>query len=157
MTGQPSRIRLRTFAAAGQTPRGGTRQGRRGAAVVELALVSPFILFLIFGAFEFFRMMMVKQALTNAAREGCRTAVLVTTESHSKAESVARSYLRGVVTDFEDVNTLRISVTPDFSASPVDGTEISTSVEVDCADVSWLPPMFLAGAKIRGTATMQRE
>ncbi|MGI9518588.1 MAG: TadE/TadG family type IV pilus assembly protein [Pirellulaceae bacterium] len=152
MTGHQLRIQLRNIAAG---PPG--RRPRRGAAVVELAFVAPFILFLVFGAFEFFRMMMVKQALTNAAREGCRTAVLVTTESHQQAEAVTRSYLRGVMADFEDVSKLRISISPAFESVPNGGSEISTSVEVDCADVSWLPPMFLAGAKIRGAATMQRE
>ncbi len=156
MTGHPSGKQSRSI-AAGRHRVPGNRSPRRGAAVVELAFVSPFILFLAFGAFEFFRMMMVKQALTNAAREGCRTAVLVTTESHQEAASVARSYLRGVVTEFADTNTLRISISPAFDNPPADGTPISTSIEVDCADVSWLPPMFLAGAKIRGRVTMQRE
>ena len=40
-----------------------------GATLVELALVFPFLITLIFGLVEFARYVMVKQAVTNAARE----------------------------------------------------------------------------------------
>ena len=46
----------------------------RGAAAVEFAFVAPFILFLVFGSIEFARMVMIKQVLTSAARDGCRHA-----------------------------------------------------------------------------------
>ncbi len=49
---------------------------RRGAAVVEMAVVTPFLLTLVFGIIEFSWAMSVQQTLTNAAREGCRTAVI---------------------------------------------------------------------------------
>lgn len=52
------------------------RAQRRGAAVVEMAVVAPLLLTLVFGIIEFSWMMSVQQTLTNAAREGCRTAVI---------------------------------------------------------------------------------
>ncbi len=48
----------------------------RGAAVVEMAIVAPLLLTLVFGIIEFSWAMSVQQTLTNAAREGCRTAVI---------------------------------------------------------------------------------
>ena len=48
--------------------RRGPGKRRRGASAVELALVAPFVFMLLFGSFEFARVMTVKQALTNAAR-----------------------------------------------------------------------------------------
>lgn len=140
-------------------PRGIRRQSRRctGAACVEMAFVAPFVFMLVFTSVEFARIMMVKQSLTNAARAGCRAASLVTTRNANDAEGTARDVLRGTVADFDDPVLVRVSTNPDFSASPEQGTAITVDVEVDCADVSWLPPMFFAGAKIGASATMIRE
>ena len=48
----------------------------RGAAAVELAVVLPLLLTLVFGIIEFGWVFMVRETLTNASREGCRVAVL---------------------------------------------------------------------------------
>lgn len=48
---------------------------RRGAVIVEAALVVPLFLVLVFGIIEFGRVYHVYQVLTNAAREGARFAV----------------------------------------------------------------------------------
>jgi len=45
----------------------------RGTAVVEMAVVFPLFILLVFGLVEFVRMGMVKQALSDAARAGCRS------------------------------------------------------------------------------------
>lgn len=55
---------------------GGLRTARRGGAVVEMAVVSPLLLMMIFGMIEFGYVFMMAQSITNAAREGCRTATL---------------------------------------------------------------------------------
>lgn len=52
------------------------KKHRRGAAAVEMALVTPFLLTMLFGIIEYGWIFTVRQALTNAAREGARTAVL---------------------------------------------------------------------------------
>lgn len=48
----------------------------RGAAAVELAVVLPLLLTIVFGIIEFGWIFMVRETLTNASREGCRVAVL---------------------------------------------------------------------------------
>lgn len=55
-------------------PRRG-RRARRGGAVVETALVLPFVLLFLFGIMEYGRYILALQIFTNAAREGCRYAV----------------------------------------------------------------------------------
>ncbi len=52
------------------------RWSARGAAVVEMAIVAPVLLTLVFGIIEFGWVFMAYQTITNAAREGARTAVL---------------------------------------------------------------------------------
>ena len=120
-------------------------------------MVAPFVFLLIFGSVEFARMMMVRQALTNAAREGCRHACLVTSQDNISCCDVVRKKLRLVIHNSAETEALRIETTPSFSKFLESGTEITTTVEIDCADVSWLPPFFTAGAKMRATSCMTRE
>lgn len=48
----------------------------RGAAAVEMALVLPVLLLLVFGIIDFGRMLNAQITLTEAAREGARASVL---------------------------------------------------------------------------------
>jgi Flp pilus assembly protein TadG len=49
---------------------------KRGQSVVELALVLPLLLLVLFGITEFGRAWMTQNVLTSAAREGARLAVV---------------------------------------------------------------------------------
>ncbi len=49
-------------------------QPRRGTAAVELAVVAPLVVGLLFGLLEVGQIVKVKQIISNAAREGARTA-----------------------------------------------------------------------------------
>ncbi len=51
-------------------------RNERGQALAEFALVLPLILFFIAGIIEFGRAWNIKQAVTDAAREGARYAVV---------------------------------------------------------------------------------
>jgi Flp pilus assembly protein TadG len=51
-------------------------RGERGQALVEMALVLPVLLLLLIGMLEFSRAWGAKQAITDAAREGARLAVV---------------------------------------------------------------------------------
>lgn len=130
---------------------------RRGAATVEMAMVAPFIILLVFGSIEFARMMMVRQAMTNAAREGCRHACLATTGNANDSISIVKDTLTGVVRESAVNDVVRASMSPAFTTPPAAGTQMIMAVEVDCADVSWLPPVFYSGAKISVVASMARE
>ena len=53
-----------------------TDKSIRGAAAVELAVVLPLLLTIVFGIIEFGWVFMVRETLVNSSREGCRVAVL---------------------------------------------------------------------------------
>src|SRR4029453_2697695 len=53
-----------------------SRYVRRAAAAVEMAVVAPLLLMMLFGTIEFGWVFWVQETLTNATREGCRVAVL---------------------------------------------------------------------------------
>ena len=72
----------------GFSPRGVSAQAkargsrrRRAAAVVEFAVVLPLLLTILFGVIEYGYVFMVRLTMQNAAREGCRVAVLRSSES----------------------------------------------------------------------------
>ena len=53
-------------------------QSRRGAVVVETAFVLSILLTGLLGIFEFGRLVMIRQLMNNAAREGARLAIVGT-------------------------------------------------------------------------------
>ena len=114
----------------------------KGVAAVEFAIVAPIFFMLVFALIEFARMMMVQQSLTNAAREGCRTAVLATTKDSSDVESSVRDYLQSVMSNASDSGEVRVTV-PASLSNTASGTILTVSVEVNYGDVSWLPFRYL--------------
>jgi hypothetical protein len=66
------------------------RHARRGAVVVEFAVVLPLLALLVFGIIEFGHVFFVRQGLINAARVGARTATLCMDDDQRGPLVVAR-------------------------------------------------------------------
>ncbi|MCL1593984.1 MAG: pilus assembly protein [Actinomycetia bacterium] len=67
-----------------------TGRSERGAAIVEMALVMPLLLILVFGIVEFGRAFMTDISVTHAAREGARAyAITRGSDDASAAQSAA--------------------------------------------------------------------
>lgn len=136
---------------------------RRGVVVVEMAIIAPLLFLLVFGLVEFARMVMIHDALTDAARNGCRKAVLASTGSQEDdvtiltADAKVRSSLIATLACAADVNKFRITFSPSNLSGVKSGETITTYVEVKYADVSWIPPRFLGSVVLRGKASMKRE
>jgi Flp pilus assembly protein TadG len=137
--------------------RSSARYRRSGAAVVELAVVAPVFFLLLFGLVELGRTLMVKHALTEAARAGCREAILSTTIDVDDADQAARQHLVAYLSGAKDGATCRVSISPSDLSEVQRGDEITAIVEVDCDDISWITPSFTKNRIIRGEVTMKRE
>lgn len=120
-------------------------------------MVVPLFLLVVFALIEFSRFLWVQQALTNAAREGARRAVLATTLDAEEVDKVVRSYLRGTISNTADEQKVRVLVTPTALSTVTTGDSISTTVVVDYIDISLLPPSFVGDIAIAGSATVERE
>jgi Flp pilus assembly protein TadG len=129
---------------------------RPGAAVVELAVVAPVFFLLIFGLVELGRTIMVQHALTEAARAGCREAILSTTINAEDADQAARQHLTAYMPG-ADTSTCRVDISPSDLSMVERGTEITAIVEVNCSEVSWISPNYMKNKVLRGEATMKRE
>lgn len=68
---------------------------QKGQALVELAILLPLLLLIVFGITEFGRALYIKNSLTNAAREGARRASVSATDPTADP---ARAELRSFVT-----------------------------------------------------------
>jgi len=129
------------------------RRGERGQALAEFALVLPLLLLLIAGIIEFGRAWNIKQAVTDAAREGARFYVV--------ADGLTPTEKTTLVTEKVEERLALASIeTSDITLSEagVDRT-VSISTQYDMGFVGTL--MGWAGAPpsvtISTQATMRNE
>jgi Flp pilus assembly protein TadG len=124
------------------------RARARGATVVEMAIVAPLLLSILFGIIEFGWVFMVRQTMTTAAREGCRVAALQGSTEQDILDRVS-GYMQPAGLSGYEVTTTR--------ATPDDPTE-TVRITIPYADVSLLggyfgPTDFNLGA----TCSMRKE
>ncbi len=106
-----------------------SRRCRRGAAVVEMAVVAPLLLTLLFGVMEFGWSFMVHETITNTARECCRLATLQgTTDADVEARFVQSMAGTGV-----DVSMDMIDIT---RSGEGDNQIVTVSIAVPYSEVS---------------------
>ncbi len=143
--------------APSRNSRSQQRNCRTGATTIEMAMVAPFVFFLIFASVEFSRMMMIKQALTNAAREGARRASLVTAQNSDVADAVVRDMLGPTMQHADDPDILFVKFDYPNGSNAQSGDRITAQVSVNCSDVSWAAGPFFGQARISSMASMVRE
>ncbi len=67
-----------------------SRTGERGAAMVEMAIVLPVLLLLVFGIIDFGRLYNTQVTLTHAAQEGIRDYAIFQDEPQAKTVATAQ-------------------------------------------------------------------
>jgi Flp pilus assembly protein TadG len=105
----------------------------RGASAVELAIILPVLLVILFGIIEFGIYMYNKQMLTNAAREGARAGIVAYTTRLTPAEilDVVQESFQNAIT-FGAENDVVLVGTPDGYASDADtGVTLTVTVKYD--------------------------
>ncbi|MFH1746231.1 MAG: TadE family protein [Planctomycetota bacterium] len=111
------------------------KQGKQrhwGAATVEMAVVAPLLLTMLFGIIEYGWVFSVKQALTTAAREGARTAALPGT-TEGEVETRVAEFLNPM-----GMTTYNLDLT---RATPGDPTE-TVHITIPYADVTLIGSFF---------------
>jgi len=130
-------------------------RGRAGASVVEFAIVVPVFFAFIIGIIEVGRGMMVNHLLLNAAREGCRTGVLsgkTTSDITGRVSSVLSTQGVSGITTTVTVNSQSVD-----ASTAVSNDEISVTVSVPVANVTWVPGMHFLSGTLRGKYSLRRE
>jgi Flp pilus assembly protein TadG len=125
---------------------------RVGAAVVEFAFVAPLFILLTLGMMEVSRMVMVKQILINASREGARLAVLPSVTSEEVLAHVSQQLSASAV------NGVQVTIQPMELVGAAVGTPITVSLSVPAASVGWIPnPVFAMNHTLTASTTMRKE
>jgi Flp pilus assembly protein TadG len=77
---------------------------RRGAVLVETSLIIGLVTMIVFGVFEYSRLLMDWNLLNNAAREGCRYALAnnTSTSISTDVNNMVTNYMAGETKDFSN-------------------------------------------------------
>jgi Flp pilus assembly protein TadG len=138
---------------------------RKGQALAEFAIVLPVVFLLIAGIIEFGRAWNIKQAVTDAAREGARYTVIVDGRTTTQVEDLVKQRL--ALANIDTTNpptTVTISPTAFFKC-PVGaggaGAEMTVSVTTTY-HMAWVGAMMrwvggTSNIPINSQATMRNE
>lgn len=130
---------------------------RRGTAVVELALVLPVFLLLVFGMIEFGRAVMVQHTLVNASREGARQAVI---DGSTVAQVVNRvdTCLKAAAIPGATIQYAVNGITVADPSVAEFGEAVTVRISVPYDNVNWIPvPDYLGGTLLSASTVMRRE
>lgn len=121
---------------------------RRGGAAVEMAIVAPLLLTLLFGIIEFGYAFTVRQGLCTAAREGARVASLPGS-SNSEVQSRVDEYLEPL-----GLYGYQTSLTRATADNPVE----TVSISIPYSNVSLLGGYFgSTNFNLSSTCSMRKE
>lgn len=125
---------------------------RRGAAVVEFALVVPVMLTFTFGMIELSRINMIKEAIVQASREGARVGIRPTATVADVNERVDEELAMMAI------STANVQVTPGSLDDAMPGDQVVVRISVPITDVSYVPGFFsFEGMDIIAETVMRRE
>lgn len=126
----------------------------RGSAIVEMAVVLPLFVMLLVGIVEFSRVLMVKQVITNAAREGARAGAINLDDAQAlaNANSVTQNYITSSGVNLGSANVTSIFVTTGGSQ----GLQVTIDYNYDSLLTPWIPGIP-DSFTLRSVAIMRRE
>lgn len=119
-----------------------SRPIRHGAAALEFAIILPFLLLLLLGIWEVGRIVQVTQIISNAAREGARSAS-TGTKNFDQVRSVVDTYLQnagidpaGLTVEITNATTGDGPTYDPTQAEQLDLLQVYVSLPVD--NIRWL-------------------
>ena len=125
------------------------RQLRRGAAVVEMAVVVPVFFLLLFAGIEFARLNVIRHTADNAAYEAARR-VIVPGATAAEAIAQANSLLNIVGTRGATVDILPPTITPATD-------EVTVTIDVPMNQNGWIFPRFTSTTVMTSSSTLKTE
>ena len=125
------------------------RVHRRGAMLVEFALVAPILFLLFFAMIEFGRFNFIRHGIDTAAYEGARSGIVPGATVNDVTASV------NSILDAAFVSKSTVTVVPTVITSQT--TEVTVKVEVALAENGWVIPRFFKQTTLTRTCTLARE
>lgn len=131
------------------TARNLTPPTRRGTTVVEVAIVLPILLLLLFAAIDYSRANSIRNTAENAAYEGARRAI-VPGGTQQSAQTAANEIL-----SILSLNNSNVSVSPTVITKNT--PQISVTVNVPLGSNLYASSALLSNVTISRTCTLTRE
>jgi Flp pilus assembly protein TadG len=148
----------RTEEPAGPPPARRRRRERRGIAVIELAVLITLLTFLVLGMYEISRGIRAKVVVSDAARAGCRAAILPGS-SNSSVTNVLSSILKdNGLTPANATITVKINDVVADANTAQQNDKVSVTVAYPIAQVFLTGTLYLSRqANFTETVTMMRQ
>jgi Flp pilus assembly protein TadG len=145
--------------------RSSARGRRKGAQMVEFAVVAPILFLMLMGMFEIGRGLMVTELLTAGARAGARVG-MIPGKSSTDVSTAAVTYMStvGITGDSATVYVNDVAVSgsgTDPLTNAPSGSEVTVKLTVPVNKITWMPPGIFLGAastlSLKGQFTLRRE
>ena len=128
------------------------KPSRRGAAVVEFALIVPVMLTFTFGLIETSRISMIKEAVVQASREGARVGIRPTATVADVQTRVNEELA------IMNITSANIVITPSYLDDAEPGDDVTVRITIPIGDISYVPGFFsFGGLDIVAETVMRRE
>jgi Flp pilus assembly protein TadG len=141
--------------------RGANRRARcrRGVAAVEMAIVTSFVLIpATYGMIELSRAIQVKDALTDAARSGCRVGAKAGGSNSTITSNISTVLTANGFSSSLATITIKVNGVVQDASTAVQGDQLSVKVSVPDSSVNWLPALFLSSSAVESeTLIMMRQ
>lgn len=131
---------------------------RRGAAAVEFAIVATVFFIFVFGIFEIGRLVMLKQIMGEACRQGARRAILENATESGVVDLVKTRLATNSIPGATVTITWNNKATQPNMANLGFQDPLTVRATVPYSNVSWLVPTWVVdGAVMEAQATMRIE
>ena len=126
-----------------------TRQARKGALTVEVALCLPILLLTLFGCYELAHANMLLHATESAAYEGARVGI-IPGATEDKIRDAASGVLRTV-----GISNFTLTVTPAVITTETEF--VTVNIDVPFRGNTAIPAFFIQNPTFEGECILSRE
>lgn len=125
------------------------KQSRPGLAVVEFAVIAPFLVFLSVGLIEMARGYQVKEVLTDAVRRGGRNAAIPSTSNSTIQSDISSVLTKNGITASDATVTITVNGSNVNASTAKTGDKIAVKVSIPVSKVAIITPLFLPGSNLK--------
>jgi Flp pilus assembly protein TadG len=141
-----------------------TRRRRRGAALLEFALVASLFFVLLLGMLQFGVYLNATNTLWNLSREGARFAAVQRSDSPTASQNnqkiidhITKPSPEGMLPPTVDPQKLTITIEPSEAAARTRGSRVTVTLSYDMTDKLFVPIGNSLGKQYRTTTSMMVE
>lgn len=138
-----------------------SRRRRRGAALLEFALVASLFFALLLGLLQFGVYLNATNTLWNLSREGARFAVVQRNDNPNANQAIidhiSKAAPEGMLPPTVDANKLSVDIYPSDPSSRTKGSEVKITLRYDMSDKLFVPVGGLLNKQYQTTTSMMVE